>query len=141
MAFTLHIDRATRRALGVLSGSVTGHEFAEAMDALYHDPAWSPGFEVLWDFTAVRELLVDRQGVETIVAAARACRPRMGVGRTAIAIPNEMHQTIASLVVYKTRGEGRDRRIFDTRATADAWLNEARAAEGAGGADVTGHAR
>jgi hypothetical protein len=123
MAYRIEFGDATGRATGTLSGSVSGEEYAEAVCALYGDAAWTPGADVLWDLSAIRELLVDQRGVDAIVDAVRACQPKMGGGRVAVVIPNEMHRTIASLLMYKTRWLERERRLFEARAAAEAWLD------------------
>jgi hypothetical protein len=123
MAYRIDIDPGARQGVGVLFAGVTGDEFAEAVRALYQHPRWQPGFDVIWDLTAVRELVIDQRGVETIVATTQACRPLMGAGRAAFVVPHEMHHTIAALLLHRTRESGRDRRLFDRRTAADAWLD------------------
>jgi len=123
MAYRIEIDPEERRGVGVLYAGVTGEEFAEAMRALYEHPDWQPGFDAVWDLTDVRELVIDQPGVETIIAATLACRPRMGLGRAAFVVPHEMHHTIAALLIHRTREPGRERRLFERRAAADAWLS------------------
>jgi hypothetical protein len=130
MAYRFTVDPDARRALVTLSGDVTGAEFIAAMDALYLSPAWVPGYDALWDLTPVRALVLDLEDVAAIAGRTRELAPRMGGGRAAFVVPNELHQGAAALTIHLTRGGDRTRRLFGTLRDGADWLDLGRAALG-----------
>src|SRR3989442_8344668 len=58
MAFEYKINPERKVALLTFCGSITGAELAEATKALYHDEAWQYGFNPIWDFSRITELLL-----------------------------------------------------------------------------------
>lgn len=133
MAYQITFDPALRRATSRLRGVVTGAEFGEAMRALYLADDWAPAWNALWDFTAVTELVVDPADVEAILAVTQACEHRLGSGRTAFVLRDDMHRVVAALLLHRTRGIPRERRLCSSLIEAQAWLDAP--PEAAGGPD------
>ncbi|HTV01955.1 MAG TPA: hypothetical protein VMF13_15510 [Luteitalea sp.] len=67
MAFTYHIDPVRRVAMATVSGTVTGAELADATRTIYRDAAWGTGFDVMWDFRGLTELLIERDDMQALV--------------------------------------------------------------------------
>lgn len=112
------------RRLGVvvLHGALDGPQFVAAMEALYEDPAWEPGFSALWDARRVRKLALDPEDVQALGRRIEALAERMGGGRAAFVVPDEFHRMIAVLIVRKAPRADRDRRMFEHLDDALAWL-------------------
>jgi hypothetical protein len=127
MAFRCTFDPVTRRGTATLSLEVTGAEFVAAMDALYLSADWQPGYDALWDLTPVDALVLDQEDVAAMVARTHELAPRMGRGRAAFVVPNELHQGAAALAIHLTRGGDRTRRLFVTLRDAVTWLDLGRA--------------
>src|SRR5438876_7216666 len=71
MAFEYKINPERKVALLTFSGSITGAELAEATKALYHDEAWQYGFNAIWDFSQITELLLEFSDFQGLAALDR----------------------------------------------------------------------
>ena len=97
MAFSLVISDANRLAAGTLSGSVRGSDIAAAIQTLYDDPAWQPGFDTFWDCSGITELLFEREDLPNIVALQHASSGRAGTGIEVILVERMLDDAMASM--------------------------------------------
>ena len=67
MASSYRIEPARRVAMATVSGTVTGAELADATRTLYRDAAWGTGFDVVWDFRGLTELLIEVDDMQALV--------------------------------------------------------------------------
>jgi hypothetical protein len=124
MPYRWSVDPVARRGRALFDGSVAGADVAAALDAIYADPRWAPGFDALWDCSGVREVTILPQDVAAIAARVRALAGRMGPGRAAIVVPGDMNRLVALLILRLTRNPQRARRVFGALDEAAAWLDE-----------------
>lgn len=118
MAFRYSIDSKAGLALVEKSGEVMADEIVESAHALRHDPAWNPGFDVIWDCTRLSSLIVAPEDVPVVVAAysENLC------GRDLLVIGREADYPIAQLTAYLCRREGKDSEVFTSMDDALAAL-------------------
>ena len=61
------IDPEARLALVRFEGTVTGSDILDAARALHSDPAWSDGFDVIWDCSRVVRHAVGPEDVAPLI--------------------------------------------------------------------------
>ena len=123
MPFRVEIDPERRRALVEIDGTVTAAVVMEAMEELFGNPQWQPGYDGLWDCSGIQQLVMDPADLGALVALATSLAPRIGTGRGAFVLTRDLDSMMAALVVYRSRPSDRDRRVFRTREEAVAWLD------------------
>ena len=121
-----HLARVLAEArLGVvtLSGAVDGRGLLLAMADVFLDPRWEPGFDVVWDGRAIRELDLVPADLVRVRKMTTQVRDRMGPGRAAILVRGELDEMAAALL-EKRSGKLPERtvRTFRQAAEAAAWL-------------------
>lgn len=123
MAFTYQIYPALRFGRATLAGTVTGAEIGEAMTALFRDPRWESGFDVLWDGRQVQQLLLEMKDVQEIATLTEALREPMGEGRAAVVTTRDLDFVSGQLLLARSRRRpGRVVRFFERIEDALAWL-------------------
>ena len=122
MAFHVHISPAD--ALGVVTflDAVTGADLAGALDALYADPRWRPGFDALWDFGRMSTLVLDPDDLKALVALDFAYEAVGGVGRDAIVVTTDLDRSLAALFEHLSKETPRPNRVFASVEAARTWL-------------------
>jgi hypothetical protein len=118
MAFSYLIDSANRLATGTLSGSVSGAEIASGVRAVYHDPAWQAGFDMLWEATGIQELLIERHDLGDLVKLHREFAVRAGTGMEIIVVTRSIDRVMAKVYSVMMRNEAR--RVRVCRSVAEA---------------------
>jgi hypothetical protein len=122
MAFSYLIDSANRLATGTLSGSVSGAEIASGMRAVYHDPAWQSGFDMLWEATGIQELLIERHDLGDLVKLHREFAVRAGTGMEIIVVTRSIDRVMAKVYSVMMRNEARRVRVCRSVAEAAQFL-------------------
>ena len=122
MPFTARIEASHRLGVATLLGAIDGVDFRNAMRALYEHPAWEPDFNALWDGRGLSVLLLQPEDVEHVLALTVELEARMGTGRAAFVMPQELHRMIAGLIIRRRRPNGRERKVFESMEPALAWL-------------------
>jgi hypothetical protein len=107
MAFSLVISDANRLATGTLSGSVRGSDTAAAIQTLYNDRAWEPGFDTFWDCRGITELLFELKDLPNIVALQHASSGRAGTGIEIILVERMLDDGMASMYAAMMRAKVR----------------------------------
>ena len=102
MAFSLVISDANRLATGTLSGSVRGSDIAAAIQTIYDDPAWQPGFDTFWDCSGIKELF-ELDDLPNIVALQDASSGRAGTGVEIILVERLLDDAMASMYAVMMR--------------------------------------
>ena len=64
-----------------LSGVVTGDTFLKALEALYGAADWVPGYNTIWDYRSVAELVVAPDEADQILARLSDFSSAIGGGR------------------------------------------------------------
>lgn len=124
MTLEYEIDSKRQLAVAVLSGSVTAEDYLDAMTQVYNDPRRKPGYSTVWDCRGIEELIIGGEGVKRIIDATFRLREQMGAGKAAFVVPREIDETMAKLLIWRTRSEGRDRKTFATLDEAMAWIEK-----------------
>ena len=122
MPFTYRVDPAHQIGLVAWRGRVSGEQIIEAMDALFGDPAWQPGFRHCWDGRAISELVLDLPETGAIVKHLREMAGQMGKGRAATVNPAEIHWLAARTLIVMSRLGLPEAKVCTTLNEAAAWL-------------------
>lgn len=103
MAFQLRLY--PDRALAVVNwqGTVTGEEIEQAMQDLFEDDRWQPGFRHVWDGRGIHVLSLGLSDLRSVAQALRRLHPRMGDGRAASILPEDSHWAVGRLLVLYSR--------------------------------------
>jgi hypothetical protein len=86
-------------AIVMLSGRVTGADLAQTIHAIYSDPAWQSGLNIIWDGTQITELHFERPDLAELVAVQQASRERAGGGRDVIITARVIDEMMANMYV------------------------------------------
>ena len=108
---------------GGAAGTVGGDELLRTIRAVVHDTRWQPGSSVLWECSAIRELLLDTEHYVGMGTLGSAYHDRLGSGKTAIVVQRELDRIVADAYVALTRGTLRQRRVFLHAKDAIDWLD------------------
>jgi hypothetical protein len=118
VAFSYVIDRAKHLATGTFSGSVTGAAIATAMQTVYVDAAWQPGFDTLWECTGITELLLGPDDLASLVALHRDFGEVAGTGLEIIVVSRSLDHLMAKIYAAMMRNQAR--RVRVCRSVAEA---------------------
>lgn len=122
MAFTCTVDEKSHLGVAHVSGAVDIDQLLQIMQTLIEDPAWKPGFDVLWDGLRITELVVSKAELEQVAELSRKLTSRLGPGKTAFLVSEDKEQGITRMMNELAQIEGRERRVFATLAAAKVWL-------------------
>jgi len=125
MAYTYCIAPADRLAHLTFTGTVTGHELGRALTALYEDLDWRAGYNTLWDFRAIRQLLLDPRDFQALARLDFAFMDRAGAGRDALLAARSLDLAMGRLFIHAARNAPRPSALFDAEPDARAWLTQA----------------
>lgn len=112
------------RRLGVvrLFGAVTGDTIVQAIRELCASEEWTPGYNTLWDWRAMRELMVSPAEATDILEQVRRVERRIGSGRTAIVVRDETDYALAQMLILKADTERRERKVFYSIDEVRGWI-------------------
>jgi hypothetical protein len=118
IAFRVAVDPSRRLATVTFTGTLTGNEIARAIESVYQDPAWQRGFDVLYDGTAVTELLLERTDQKWFVALQREYASVAGSGVDVILVSRELDRVMAEIYATMMKGEARKTYVCGSRVDA-----------------------
>jgi hypothetical protein len=113
---TGHLVRAT------LSGSVRGKDIAAAVRAIFDDPKWQPGCDIVWDSTGITELLFEPTDLPELVAIQREMASRAGPGQDVIVAKRPLDYAMAKMYSAMMRQHSRPVTVCRTIAQAEVIL-------------------
>ena len=113
--FPCTIDPAARLATVRLSGSVRGPDIAAAYAAIYRDPAFGPRFDLLWDGTAVTELLFDLDDLPSFVRLHSEFGEVASSGRDIILVTRPMDKMMADMYAAMMKKQNREVHVCTSR--------------------------
>lgn len=122
VAYSIQIDPPARLGIVTFSGIVDGRDLMDSIAALYEHADWEPDFDMLWDASAISQLIIDPADVQRIAAQSNEYAHRIGPGRTAMVLTREIDLAINRLMLHRQGPRPRERRVFDRIAPAMAWL-------------------
>lgn len=107
-----------------LKGLIEGADLIRAAQALYADPAVEPDFNVLWDASAIDELVLDIEGFTGMKDALQRLRPLAG-GKGAIVAKRDIVRIAAEYFRVVLTTPTREVRVFRSTDEALAWFEVA----------------
>jgi hypothetical protein len=123
MPFTYRIDPSARLAAVAFFGEVTGRDLVEAIETLFSDEAWEPGFQAVWDGRGLHSIRVSYADYGAVLAAAVRVLPRIG-GGTGVILTSDPEEYEAAFMIRKFLGPvpGKQVRLADNLREALALL-------------------
>jgi hypothetical protein len=105
--FPYRIDDATGLVTVWLSGSVHGTQIAATFAAIYRDPACRPGPDILWDGSAITELMFERDDLPSFVRLNQEFSRIASAGRDIILVARALDKTMADIYAVMMKGQCR----------------------------------
>lgn len=123
-AFSIFPDR--NLVLVEASGRVQGADVLDASEHMFSHPDWHPTINQLCDFRQVTGVAVTLDDMEALMALERRFDERIGPGKQALVVSNELHEMLCRLYVAMARLRQRPQtiRVFRKLDKATAWLEE-----------------
>jgi hypothetical protein len=112
------IDHARGLVTVTMSETVTGAQVGTAIEAIYGDPAWRPGYDVLWDGTGITQLLFEKSDLPTFVALQRDYAELAGHGRDVILVIRALDFVMAKTYALMMRSAPRPVYVFKSLTEA-----------------------
>lgn len=123
MTYVYQIYPEHRLAITLYHGAVNGEDVAHAMDAVFLDERWQPGYAAVWDIRTIEALIIVPEGVKAIAEKTKDLREQIGGGKAAILVRRSMDHTIAALLTRRRlTGPEREVQTFRQAEEAEAWL-------------------
>jgi hypothetical protein len=124
MALTYSIDPKRRRVTVVATAQPTFEQWVLVHDAFLHDPAFRPGYDILWDRRAYTSA-PDRAYIERVVQWWRDHQATLGEGRIATVVPDAAAAAYGMARMAEILGRAESNlRAFNDLAEAVRWLDE-----------------
>jgi hypothetical protein len=123
MPFVYRIDPNARLAAIAFFGDVTGRDLVAALEALFGDEAWEPGFQAVWDGRGLQSIRLSYADYGAVMAASVRLLGRIG-GGTGVILTSDPEEYEAAFMVRKYLGPvpGKQVRLADNLPEALALL-------------------
>jgi len=120
----LCIDPVARLGAVAFYGDVMGPELVAAIEALFGDEGWEPGFDALWDGRGVANLIVGPEDIDAVVAANDRLLDRIGEGH-AVILTTGAEEYASAFMIRRQLGPttGKQIRLADNLLEAMALLD------------------
>ena len=122
MPFLVTVAQESRLGLVAGSGHVTCAELTQSWTTLVTSPAWTPGFDEVWDLSQSTEVDVSPTDLDALVAATHALADRAGAGRCVFVYTRGSVEAVLRLFEWRTADLPRTYHTTRTRAEALRWL-------------------
>lgn len=86
-----------------LEGRITGPLIADAISAIYRDPRWQKGFDILWNARGITELLFEAEDQPGFVELQRTMAALAGGGRDVILVSRPIDAAMAAAYKHMAR--------------------------------------
>jgi hypothetical protein len=90
-----------------LFGLVPGARIAATIAAIYGDPACGPGFDILWDFSTITELMFERDDLPSFVRLNKEFSHLSQFGRDIILVTRTLDKEMAEMYAVMMRAQRR----------------------------------
>jgi hypothetical protein len=117
VSYSYAIDITARLATVTLAETVRGADIAGAMEAVFGDSSWQPGFNVLWQASGITELLFERDDLPGMIALQRRFAARARGGREVILVSRTLDEDMAKMYALMMRNDGKQ--VSVCRSMAD----------------------
>lgn len=123
MAYAYDVLSAHQLGIVTFTGALVDGDIVRAMESLFLDDRWVPGYSAVWDLSNVQLLVLEPGDVTAIYQKVVELREQIDGGRSAIVARRELDRSIAVMVSHqlKKRPE-RNTEVFRTLADAEHWL-------------------
>ncbi len=118
MAFPYLVERERRFVQAVMSGTVTGRDVAQTIEAIYADRDWQPGFDIIWNCAGVADLVFEPGDVERVVALRLEKSESGGTGRDIIVVKRILDDGMARMYAAMRQHERRRTHLCASERTA-----------------------
>jgi hypothetical protein len=119
MPFAYAFDPERRVVRVSLNGPVRGQQIAETITALYHDPQWQYGYDIIWDGTRITELTLESDDQRGFVSQQYQLARLSGPGRDVLLMVRPIDRMMSE--IYATMAQGGPRETHICYTEADAW--------------------
>ena len=117
--FAYAVDADARLAIARMSGILTGPDMEHIIEAVHRDVAWRPGFDAVWDCSAVEAHAVQPADLDPILDAALEA----GGGRDVLVEgPGLAADLFSKLLALRIRRRGGDAVVVESLGEALATL-------------------
>jgi hypothetical protein len=106
-AYPFRIDTSKRLVTVTMSGSVPGTRIAATIAAIYGDPACGPGFDIVWDFSTITELMFERDDLASFVRLSQEFSQLSQCGRDIILVTRKLDKDMAEMYAVMMRAQRR----------------------------------
>jgi hypothetical protein len=90
-----------------MSGSVPGTRIAATIAAIYGDAACGPGFDILWNFSTITELMFERDDLPSFVRLNKEFAHLSQSGRDIIFVTRTLDREMADMYAVMMRAQRR----------------------------------
>lgn len=121
MGYQWQVIEEAKLGFGRLDGIVSGEDVLAAAKDFYHDPAWRPGYGLLWDNRGIKKLAIQPADVPEILRLASELPVYLGDGKAAAVIDGDLRMMGEHLIQMASLDEDQVR-LFTSLENALAWL-------------------
>ncbi|UCF64357.1 MAG: hypothetical protein JSW33_00595 [bacterium] len=127
MAIRIKIIKPSGPIVMTASGNIGSKEIVKALQRTLTDPDFKKGMDILWDFQAVNESLVDTQEILDIVTFIKNHQDTRGSNyRVALVVSRDLDYGLARMYEAYSQGLPCQIQIFKNLNAAKNWLAENR---------------
>jgi hypothetical protein len=119
VAHHYRIDQSQRLATLTFGGSVSGTELAQATRTLYEDPMWAAGFDAIWDFRSIEELLLEKDDIRSLVELDASYADLAAGGRDIFIVARALDYAMGRIYAHFAKDGPRQSQMV--RSPAEAW--------------------
>jgi hypothetical protein len=105
--FPYSVDESKRLVTVPIFGSVHGTQIAATYTAIYSDPAYKSGFDILWDGSTITELLFERDDLPSFVRLNKEFSNLASAGRDIILVARMLDKAMADMYAVMMRSQRR----------------------------------
>ena len=106
-AYAYSIDESTRLVTVPVSGTVYGRQIAATYAVIFRDPACGPCFDILWDGSAITELIFERDDMPSFVRLNQEFSNFANSGRDLILVARSLDKAMADMYAVMMRAQHR----------------------------------
>jgi hypothetical protein len=118
VAFPFVIDSERRFVQATFSEIVTGRDLVLTAEAIYDDPDWRPGFDIIWNCAQITNLIFDAGDADEFASLQRAHAHAGAGGRDIIIVKRILDDAMARLYAAMRENDRRRTRLCASEATA-----------------------
>jgi hypothetical protein len=122
--FPYTIDGVRPLVIVQMSGTVHGAQIAATYRAIYGDPGFGPGFDVLWDATAITELLFEPADLGSFVRLHEDFGDLASSGRDIIVVKRPLDNAMADMYLVMMKKQHRAVHVCRSRSEAEVILQQ-----------------